>query len=49
MLNHEAFPEPLIEKIQGPEFELFFDELLSRWNEIHHVCNYIAASLKNLK
>ena len=49
MLNHEAFPEPLIEKIQGPEFELFFDELLSRWYEIHHVCNYIAASLKNLK
>lgn len=49
MFNHEAFPEQLIEKIQGPEFDLFFDELLSRWNEIYHVRNYIAASLKNLK
>lgn len=47
MLNRTASPKQLIEKIQGPEFEFFFDERLSRWNEIRNVHSYIKASLEN--
>lgn len=47
-LNHAATPDLLIRKIQGPEFEILFDELLSRWNDIRNVKAYIAASVRNL-
>ena len=47
-LNHAADPDLLIRKIRGPEFEVLFDELLSRWNDIRNVKAYIAASVRNL-
>lgn len=48
MLNRAANPDLLIRKIQGPEFEILFDELLSRWNDIRNPKAYVAAALKNL-
>ena len=47
-LNHAADPDLLIRKIRGPEFEIRFDELLSRWNDIRNPKASIAAALKNL-
>ena len=47
-LNCAAAPELLVQKIRGSEFEVLFDELLSRWNDIRSPKAYIAAALKNL-
>ncbi len=48
LLNQAKEPGRILEKMSGSAFSNMFDDLLARWNGIHNVPAYIAASLNNL-